>query len=286
MMHEIKKPHIKDDKIKISLKELPKKIIPIEKKSEIKELEPKESIPVKKTSKNIEIIKEKVKTKKIPPMPKGTQLKKIVHPKVKSVEKPLLKYEKKKIEKKEVIPKVVKPKKVQEKKTKIEPILLKKPYIKLPPKKKIDKKYESYDWLLDDKSDQEIQKKKNTIVNRNSINNSDIKELYGDIFGKLSPEQQKYILDNQEIMRRITQEVLTRIARVNLTKDLNVNRVNIIEFYLHPNGDISDFRYIKKSGYYILDKTTKETIEFAYSRYPRTKEKTLIRYNVFYNLSH
>ena len=87
-------------------------------------------------------------------------------------------------------------------------------------------------------------------------------------------------------MRRITQEILNRVASVNLTKDLNVNRVNIIEFYLHPNGDMTDFKFLEKSGYYILDKTTQETIEYAYSKYPPVSEKTLIRYNVFYNLIH
>ncbi|MCF6339138.1 MAG: energy transducer TonB [Sulfurimonas sp.] len=272
MIHDIKKPvEPKKDIIKVSLMELPKKII--------------EKIPKIEKQKSVSKPKEKVVITKIPPMPKGKQLKKIVHPKVKSVEKPLIKYKKQKVEQKKVLPKIIKlkPKKLQEQKEKIKSVLPKKPYIKLPQKKKINKKYESYDWLLDDKSNQEVKKKKNTIVSKNSINNN-IKELYGDIFGKLSLEQQKYILDNQEIMRRITQEVLTRVAKVNLTKNLNINRVNIIEFYLHPNGDISDFKYLKKSGYYILDITTKETIEFAYSRYPRTKVKTLIRYNVFYNL--
>jgi protein TonB len=127
-------------------------------------------------------------------------------------------------------------------------------------------------------------KKRLKRYNGSSIN-QDIKELYGDEFGKLSPGQQKYIIDNQEIMRRITQQVLTRVARVNLPRDLNVNRSNVIEFYLHPNGDMSDFRFLEKSGYYVLDDTTKETIEYAYSRYPRPTEKTLVRYNVFYNLA-
>ncbi len=86
-------------------------------------------------------------------------------------------------------------------------------------------------------------------------------------------------------MRRITQQVLSRVARVNLPRDMNVNRTNVIEFYLHPNGDMTDFKFLKKSGYYVLDDTTKETIEYAYSRYPRPNEKTLIRYNVFYNLA-
>jgi TonB family protein len=59
----------------------------------------------------------------------------------------------------------------------------------------------------------------------------------------------------------------------------------VIEFYLHPNGDMTDFKFLQKSGYYVLDDTTKETIEYAYSRYPRPKEKILIRYNVYYHLS-
>ena len=94
------------------------------------------------------------------------------------------------------------------------------------------------------------------------------------------------MLDNQEIMRRITQQVLIRVARVNIPRDLRVNRHNVIEFKLHPNGDMTDFKFLSKSGYYILDDTTKETIEYAYSRYPRPKETTLIRYNVFYNLAY
>jgi len=115
--------------------------------------------------------------------------------------------------------------------------------------------------------------------------NQNIKELYGDEFGKLSQGQQQYIIDNQKIMRRITQQILSRVTRVNLPRDMNVNARNVIEFYLHPNGDMSDFRFIKKSKYYVLDDTTKETISYAYSRYPRPKEKTLIRYNVYYNLA-
>lgn len=86
-------------------------------------------------------------------------------------------------------------------------------------------------------------------------------------------------------MRRITQQVLNRVARVNIPRDLNVNRSNVVQFYLHPNGNISDLKFLSKSGFYVLDDTTKETIEYAYSKYPRPKEKTLIRYNVYYHLA-
>jgi len=255
-----------ENKIKISLKEMPVK----HKKSGLE----KKKIPQPKIA---------------PPMPKGSQLKKIVKP-----SKPV-KYEPKKPVKK---PKLNKPKKVSKKKPpepKIEPLPPKKPYIPLLSKKKEDqnitkkikkepKKKEALSWLYEDVAQDESKTQKKKSQNGSNISQN-IKELYGEEFGKLSPGQQQYILDNQEIMRRITQQVLIRVARVNIPRDLRVNRHNVIEFKLHPNGDMTDFKFLSKSGYYILDDTTKETIEYAYSRYPRPKETTLIRYNVFYNLA-
>jgi hypothetical protein len=258
--HKQIKPQEK--KIKISLKEMPKKY----KKSGLT----KKKIPQPKIA---------------PPMPKGSQLKKIVKP---------VKYEPSKPKKK---PKLNKPQKIAKKKApkpKVEPLPPKKPYIPLlaekkehnitKPIKKKPKDKGALAWLYEDVADKESKTEKKSNKTRSSIS-QDIKELYGEEFGKLSPGQQQYILDNQEIMRRITQQVLIRVARVNIPRDLNVNRHNVIEFKLHPNGDMTDFRFISKSGYYILDDTTKETIEYAYSRYPRPKETTLIRYNVFYNLA-
>jgi len=241
-------------KIKISLKELPKK----DKKSGL--------------------TKKKIQDPRIaPPMPKGSQLKKIVKP----FKKPTLN-RRKKVENKPV-------KKVK----KIEPLPPKKPFIPLLAQNKDINKTEKTEkktdetkalsWLYKDLSKEESKVKKKRASNSNI--SQDIKELYGEEFGKLTPGQQQYILDNQEIMRRITQQVLNRVARVNIPRDLRVNRSNVIEFYLHPNGDMSDFRFLSKSGYYVLDDTTKETIEYAYSRYPHPKEKTLIRYNVYYNLA-
>jgi outer membrane biosynthesis protein TonB len=259
----------KEHKIKISLKDFPKKV------------------------KHAGETKKKIKPPKVaPPMPKGSQLKKIVQPKN-------VKYEPQKPKRK---PKLNKPKPYKKPKVapkpqpKTEPLPPKKPYI--PYTKKVDenktkkkeaKKQEqendnALSWLYEDKSNEEKKEEKKSSANSSNIS-QDIKELYGDTFGKLTPGQQKYILDNQEIMRRITQEVLNRVARVNIPRNLNVNTTNVIEFKLHPNGDMTDFKFIKKSDYYILDDTTQETIEYAYSRYPRPKETTLIRYNVFYNLA-
>lgn len=264
MLGEIKEAPKKEEekKIKISLKEMPKK---------------------EKVAGEIE---KKVEPSPIaPPMPKGSQLKEIV-------EAPI-KYEPKKPQKEPKLnpPPKVDPKPEPKPQAKVEPLPPAKPYIPLlakedtnttkEPKKPIDPLYAM---LSQDKSSKETKVEEKKTYRGSSINQN-IKELYGDEFGKLSEGQQKYILDNQEIMRRITQQVLTRVASVNLSRDLNVNRVNVIEFYLHPNGDMSDFRFLQKSGFYVLDDTTKETIEYAYARYPRPQEKTLIRYNVFYNLA-
>ena len=271
MLSDIKKPEKKQEeekKMKISLKEMPKK--------------------EKQTSE----IEKKVEPSPIaPPMPKGSQLKDIVEPPVK--------YEPKKPPKEPKLnpPPKTEPKSEPKPQPKVEPLPPTKPYIPLLAKeeinttKEIKKEQEIkkpvdplYAMLAQDKSRNETQAEEKKTYRGSSINQN-IKELYGDEFGKLSEGQQKYILDNQEIMRRITQQVLTRVASVNLSRDLNVNRVNVIEFYLHPNGDMSDFRFLQKSGFYVLDDTTKETIEYAYARYPRPQEKTLIRYNVYYNLA-
>lgn len=260
---EANKPKQEEQKIKISLKEMPKK------------------------HKESGVSKTKPKPQKIaPPMPKGKQLKKIIKP-----NKPPIKFEPKKPVKKPTLnkPKIKSKPKVKPK-PKVEPLPPKKPFIPLMKKKKDvnkTKKTEEKDpmaWMFEDKSTQEEKRSKPKVASGGSVN-SNIQELYGEEFGKLTPGQQQYIIDNQEIMRRITQQVLTRVARVNLPRDLNVNRSNVIEFYLHPNGDMTDFKFLSKSGYYVLDDTTKETIEYAYSRYPRPKEKTLIRYNVYYNLA-
>jgi len=114
---------------------------------------------------------------------------------------------------------------------------------------------------------------------------SDIKKLYGDKFGELSEGEQKYILDNQEVMRRITQATLDRYGRSRIPDNLRADETNMIEFYLHPDGHISDIRFLKNSRFAILDDTTKETIEIAYSKYPRPAQKTYIRYRVWYNLN-
>jgi len=74
------------------------------------------------------------------------------------------------------------------------------------------------------------------------------------------------------------------LVNENIPHNLRVNTSNIIGFDLYPDGDISEVRFIDKSGFYILDDTTTETVEYAYNRYPRPEQKTLIRCKVGYYL--
>lgn len=271
MLPQQKAPKPQEKKMKVSLKTLAKP----------KELKKSSSPVMEKEVQNIP---------EMPVMPKGSQMKEVI--KKAPVEyKPKAKPKKPKLNPK---PKPVKPKPVVKK---IQPLPPKETHIKVPkpvekievkPKKEkpIEKKKEEtspMDWLLEDKSD-EIQEESNKNRSLGTSTGRNIKELYGDKFGELSPGQQEYILSNQEIMRRITQGVLNRQARVSSIENINVNRSNVIEFNLHPDGSMSDFKFLDKSGYFILDEITRVTIEYAYAKYPRPTETTLIRYNVFYNL--
>ena len=251
-----------ENRIKVSLSELPKTVN-------------KQEVGVKKVQPPV--------TPTVPPMPKGSQLQKLT-------KQPLQRYiasTKHVSPHQQTLNKPESKPTLEQEQPKVEPLPSQKPFINVnkAPEKKADSSEHSklYSFLSkEDKSSQNQTDSKSE--QQGSQIGQDIKELYGSDFGKLSAGEQKYIIDNTEAMRRITQQVLNRVGRVNIPNDLRVNSVNVIEFYLHPNGDMTDFKFLQKSQYYILDDTTKETIEYAYSKYPRPEQTTLIRYKVYYNL--
>ena len=108
-----------------------------------------------------------------------------------------------------------------------------------------------------------------------------IRELYGEEFGALTPNQQKFIKSNLDTIGRITQRYLKYPAvagRIGQEGD------NVLEFYLYPNGDISDLRLLSTSGYTLLDDNSLHTIKIAYKDYPYPNEKTKIRIRVMYRI--
>jgi len=235
-----------------------------------------------KTSKKSAAIENKQKPiEKAPPLPKGKQMKKL--PKKKNIPP-------KKVKKKSTKPYVAKKTKPLDRPVKKPVTQKKKAYVKHIPKKinkdinitkKPAKKSGLYAMLSKKQKTKEVPKEKEQTGTQIG---SDFKEAYGEAFGKLSAGEQKYIIDNQERMRRITQEQLNRLAPVNIPRNLHVNTMNIIEFYLHPNGDISGLKIISPSGQQILDDTSLQTIEYSYHRYPLPEQKTLVRYKVGYYL--
>ena len=266
--------------------------------------------PVKHKNKKSAALKNKIKpVEKAPPMPKGKQLKELA-PKPQVKKKPVknpksepkkIKEVQKKIEnlKKEIkkVKKQSKPKKTETKKTPPKPVSKKKAPFKHTnqfakketkikkvedlnvTKKPEEKKSGLYAMLSKKQKTKDVKREKQQ---RGTQIGSDFKEAYGEAFGKLSEGEKQYIIDNQEIMRRITQEQLNRLAPVNIPRNLHTNTSNIIEFYLHPNGDISGLKLINNSSHQILDDTSLQTIEYSYHRYPLPKQKTLVRYKVGY----
>ncbi|MGH1602000.1 energy transducer TonB [Helicobacter pylori] len=109
----------------------------------------------------------------------------------------------------------------------------------------------------------------------------DIDELYGEEFGDLGTAEKDFIRNNLRDIGRITQKYL---EYPQVAAYLGQDGTNAVEFYLHPNGDITDLKIIIGSEYKMLDDNTLKTIQIAYKDYPRPKTKTLIRIRVRYYL--
>ncbi|MFP4331984.1 MAG: energy transducer TonB [Campylobacterales bacterium] len=115
----------------------------------------------------------------------------------------------------------------------------------------------------------------------NSFTDNKIEKLYGKEFGSFTKEQKEFIRDNLSKIGQITQK---HLKYPNLAGELQQDGQNIVEFYLHPNGNITELRLIGKTGYAMLDRNSIKTIEIAYKDYPRPKSKTKIRIYVNYIL--
>lgn len=122
------------------------------------------------------------------------------------------------------------------------------------------------------------------IDTNNTHNQSFISAIYNDVYSQFTDGQKKYLSQNYKLICRITNATLNRYAPNRIPSNISSNGQNTIQFYLHPDGSISDIFFIQKSKIDIFNDTTKETIEIAYFKYPRPTEKILIRYRVSYNL--
>ena len=106
-------------------------------------------------------------------------------------------------------------------------------------------------------------------------------KLYGDEYFILSKYQKRFLKTNLSRIGQITQRVLKYPAISVRTRQKGIN---IVEFILYSNGDISDLKITDSSGYTALDQNTIRTIRIAYKDYPKPFEKVKIKIYVRYIL--
>src|SRR5574344_857833 len=111
-----------------------------------------------------------------------------------------------------------------------------------------------------------------------------LEKLYGKEYQNFTTIQKAYLEKNLNNFQVITQRVLNRMGYPKLAEKLRIGGVNIVEFMFHPDGSISGLKITSSSGYTILDDYSLELIEIAYKDYPKPKEKTKIKFQIFYRM--
>jgi len=145
-------------------------------------------------------------------------------------------------------------------------------------KKKKDIKSEDFEEYQESLSKKENEKQQ--LRNLDKLTQNYIR-LYGDQYFSFSKEQKSYIKQNINLIGKITQRYLMYPTISVRTRQ---SGINVVEFILHPNGDISNLRLIDSSNYTMLDRNSIETIEIAYKDYPKPSQPTKIRIFVQYIL--
>ena len=111
---------------------------------------------------------------------------------------------------------------------------------------------------------------------------AEIIDLYGDELGDYGLAEIDFIVNNLRDIGRITQYHINRRGYPREAALLGQSGKNIIEFYLHPNGDISELRVVASSNSIILDNDMQTNIKVAFREYPRPTTKVKIRFFMTY----
>lgn len=206
--------------------------------------------------------------------------------KTKEIKKTVPKKTDKIIKKKELIKKTVPKKNIVKK---IAPIKT----IEIPKEKTIDLK-ELFTIKKEDQTTKEKLRKEELEVKTKTARENEIKEiqrldpltqqyikLYGEEFFSYSNIQKKFIKNNINKIGKVTQRYL-EYPRVSIRT--RQSGINVVEFILHPNGDITNLMLIDSSGYTALDSNSVDTIKIAYKDYPKPLEAVKIKIYISYKL--
>jgi len=112
-----------------------------------------------------------------------------------------------------------------------------------------------------------------------------INQLYGNEFDSYTSQQKKFLKANLGRIHMLTQRALVRNGYPEVSVRMGQEGVNIVSFYLHPNGNITQLRLEKAIGYTALDENTLRVIRIAYSEYPLPQMRTKIKFYVNYTIN-
>ena len=106
---------------------------------------------------------------------------------------------------------------------------------------------------------------------------AEIIDLYGDELGDYGLAEIDFLVNNLRDIGRITQYHIDRRGYPREAALLGQSGKLVIEFYLHPNGDISELRVVSSSNSIILDNDMQTNIKVAFREFPRPTTKVKIR---------
>ena len=184
-------------------------------------------------------------------------------------------------EEKKLVKKEEKKKKVEKKKKIVKKKVVKKPVAKRKPQRKKSNNPLANALMGSGKT---MYTRPSAPASSGSYSAKMINQLYGKEFGSFSPTQKKFIKHNLGRIHQITQRTLIRNGYPEISVRTGQQGTNVVSFYLHPNGDISNLRLKTKIGYEALDKNTLEVIRIAYKDYPLPNQKTKIVFYVQYSI--
>lgn len=107
--------------------------------------------------------------------------------------------------------------------------------------------------------------------------NNSIKSSYGPKFFDLTKEEQEYIITNWELTNSINNGVGGRIARKHDLTKITPGDSNTIQFYLHPDGRITEITFLNHRDNSEFDEIIKQTIIHSHMYYNFPKTKTLMQ---------
>ncbi len=111
---------------------------------------------------------------------------------------------------------------------------------------------------------------------------AEIIDLYGDELGDYGLAEIDFLVNNLRDIGRITIYHINRRGYPREAAIMGISGKNIVEFYLHPNGDISELRVVSSSNSIILDNDMQTNIKVAFREYPRPTTKVKIRFFMTY----